>query len=250
MRHKSYKVTRIVMGMPISVEIIAEREPKKMFDMVFKLLVEVDNQFSPYKPESEVSQINAGLPKANWSSEMQEIMAICEQTKRETDGYFDAFYLGHFDPSGIVKGWAIQRAADLLLAAGYGNFYINAGGDIAAYGSNVTGEPWQVGIRNPFNHEEIIKVISVQNKGVATSGAYIRGDHIYNPHMPHSIPRGVASVTVIGPDVFNADRFATAAYAMGGRGVEFIEALNEFEAYMVGPDRIATMTTYLERYVA
>lgn len=238
------------MGMPISVEIVAGWEPKKMFDKVYKLLVKIDNQFSPYKPESEVSHINAGLLEANWSSEMKEIIALCEQTKKETDGYFDPFYLGHFDPSGIVKGWAIQRAADLLLADGYSNFYINAGGDIAAYGCNVSGEPWRIGIRNPFNPEEIIKVIRVQDKGVATSGAYIRGDHIYNPHMPNRIPRGVASVTVVGPDVYNADRFATAAYAMGERGIEFIEALNEFEAYLVRSDRIATMTTHLERYVA
>lgn len=250
MHHKRYKVTRILMGMPIAVEIVGEHVPKKIFDTVYNLFAAVDTRYSPFKPESEVSRINAGLPQSAWSREMQHIMALCEQTKQETDGYFDAYNQGRFDPSGIVKGWAIQRAAELLLASGYDNFYIEAGGDIAAYGCNAEGVPWRIGIRNPFNRQEVIKVLHIQNKGVATSGAYIRGDHIYNPHTPGSVPKGVASITVIGPDVYNADRFATAAYAMGRRGITFVEALDEFEAYMVAPDHIATMTTHLERYVA
>ena len=250
MRPKSYKVTRILMGMPIAVEIVADPVPKRLLGRMYALLADVDNRYSPFKPDSEVSRINAGLPAAQWSREMKDIMARCDQTKQETDGYFDAYYQGRFDPSGIVKGWAVQRAADLLLAAGQRNFYIDAGGDIAAYGCSAEGEPWRIGIRNPFNRQEIIKVLRIQDRGVATSGAYIRGDHIYNPHMPGRVPQDMASITVIGPDVYHADRFATAAYAMGHRGITFIEARPGFEAYMVAPDRLATMTSHLERYAA
>lgn len=246
----STKYTRMIMGMPVSVEIVGDRVPRRLFDMVFDWFEDVDRRYSPYKPDSEVSRMNAGLPEDEWSDEMRAILALSTQTKALTDGYFDVYFQGHFDPSGIIKGWAIQKAAELLKARGRHDFYIDAGGDIAAAGTSPEGNPWRIGIRNPFRREEVIKVIAVQDKGVATSGAYIRGDHIYNPRVPGERPAGIVSLTVIGPDVYEADRFATAAYAMGSRGIAFINGLEGFEGYMVTPDGMATMTRNFERYMA
>jgi len=238
------------MGMPVSICIVGGRSVERAIEAVYDLFEAVDARFSVYKPTSEVSRINDGLPKRAWSDEMRTVLALCERTKRETNGYFDVYYQGKLDPSGLVKGWAIRRAAQLLEARGHRNFYLDAGGDIEARGHNVGGEPWRVGIRNPFNRDEIIKVLALSDKGVATSGAYIRGDHIYNPLVPGAVPRSIASVTVIGPDAYDADRFATAAYVMGMKGPGFVESRPGLEAYVVGQDGMATMTSNFKDYVA
>jgi len=241
--------TQLLMGMPICVEIIGMSAPKKLFSSVYDFFSKVDARYSTYKPDSEISQINRGLPKAQWSKQMKSVLAQCNQTKRASGGYFDITHNGQLDPSGLVKGWAIDKAADLLRSRGVKNFYIDAGGDIQVSGQNVDNQPWQVGIKNPFNQTEIIKTVAVTQEGVATSGSYIRGQHIYNPLAPDRPIQELVSLTVIGPNIYEADRFATAAYAMGKKGIRFIEKLKGFEGYMVAHDKTATLTSGFERYV-
>ena len=243
------KQTRIIMGMPITVDIVGE-DAADDIGAVFDYFKEVDERFSVYKPDSEISQINKGLSKEHWSQEMAEVMDLCEQTKKLTEGYFNIQRKGKLDPSGLVKGWSIRNAAQLLLSKGRHNFYIEAGGDIQVHGTNDKGRLWVIGIRSPFTMTEIIKIVKLSDQGVATSGTYIRGQHIYNPHKGKSEVRDVKSLTVIGPDIYEADRYATAAFAMGKRGIAFIEATKGLEGYMVDADKIATYTSGFERYVA
>jgi thiamine biosynthesis lipoprotein len=237
------KDTRLIMGMPIEIEIVADGAAETL-EAAFASLVAADERFSTYKDTSEISRINRGeLALADANAEMRQVFALADLTKEETDGYFDIRKPdGTLDPSGIVKGWAIKRAAELIRAAGFRDHFVNAGGDIASSGKNAKGEDWSVGIRNPFNADEIVKVIYPRGKGVATSGSYIRGAHIYNPHAPKDDLREIVSITVIGPDVLEADRFATAAFAMGKRGIEFIEKLPGFEAYAIDAKGVATLT--------
>jgi thiamine biosynthesis lipoprotein len=235
------------MGMPITVEVVEDTADDAIAS-VFAYFRSVDERFSTYKAASEISQINQGLPRNKWSREMKAVLKLCEQTKELTNGYFDISHDGQLDPSGLVKGWAINNAANLLLDKAVINFYIDAGGDIQVHGANGDNQPWEVGIRNPFNIEEIIKVISLATEGVATSGSYIRGQHIYNPHNNHRQAGFVKSLTVIGPNVYEADRYATAAYAMGQAGIAFIESTHGLEGYMVDADKIATYTSGFERY--
>lgn len=237
------------MGMPITVEIAGEGVAPYL-DQVFDYFVAVDERFSTYKPTSEISQINDGLPKEQWSAEMTRVLELCEETKRQTNGFFDIERNGKLDPSGLVKGWAIHNAAELLRDKGVKNFYIDAGGDIEVDGVNAAGEAWAVGIRNPFDISQIIKVVRLSDAGIATSGTYIRGKHIYNPHAHYRPATEVASLSVIGPNIYEADRFATAAFAMGGRGIEFIAGRPGLEGYMVDNKGIATFTSGFERYVA
>ncbi|RUZ50747.1 FAD:protein FMN transferase, partial [Mesorhizobium sp. M7A.F.Ca.US.003.02.2.1] len=122
---------------------------------------------------------------------------------------------GSIDPSGIVKGWAIRNAAAIIQRSGIRDFFIEAGGDIQSCGKNASGHDWSVGIRNPFNPDEIVKIVYPRGRGLATSGSYVRGQHIYNPHAIDSPIQDIVSLTVIGADVLEADRFATAAFAMG-----------------------------------
>jgi thiamine biosynthesis lipoprotein len=245
------KDTRLIMGMPIEVEVVAPN-PELAIEDTFSYLVGVDERFSTYKESSEISRINRGeLDLASASPEMKQVFALADLTKEETDGYFDIRKPdGTLDPSGIVKGWAIKNAAARIRAAGYQSYFVNAGGDIALSGKNARGEDWSVGIRNPFNQSETVKVVYPRGKGVATSGSYIRGAHIYNPHAPEESLSEVLSITVIGPDVLEADRFATAAFAMGKRGTEFIEKLPGFEAYAIDAGGIATMTSGFGAYLA
>jgi thiamine biosynthesis lipoprotein len=242
------KQSWLIMGMPITVVIEDELAGKAIFKKVYDYFNYVDDKYSPYKSASEVSKINDGLPENKWSDEMRVIMKLCQQTKRQTDGYFDAFHDGKFDPSGLVKGWAINNAAEILRQSGYKNFYVEAGGDVQVSGHNGNQKPWSIGIRNPFNGDEIVKVVSVTKQGVATSGTYIRGQHIYNP-VSNAEVKDVASLTVIGPNIYDADRFATAAFAMGASGIQFIESLKGLEAYMIDSDRQATLTSGFGKYV-
>ena len=237
------------MGIPITVEIVDE-DTKKYFTDIFNYFKKVDSKYSTYIEDSEISKINNGLPKSKWSSEMKTVMSLCKQTKKDTKGYFDIMHNGKCDPSGLVKGWAINNAAVMLRKKNVTNFYIEAGGDIQVNGHDVEDQPWTVGIRNPFNIDEIIKTLAVTSEGVATSGTYIRGQHIYDPFKPKTQLHQVKSLTVIATNIYEADRFATAAFAMGVGGISFIETTPGLEGYMVTGDKKATYTSGFERYTS
>lgn len=248
---RSTRETRIIMGMPISLTVLDETVRRQDLEAVFAEFAAVDAQFSPFKEDSEVSRFNRGeIPEDRLTPRMREIFALGETTKRETSGYFDITRPdGAIDPCGIVKGWAIRNAVRQLVGMGYANFCVSAGGDIQCRGVNGEGRAWTVGIRNPFAQDEIVKVLRPEGHGVATSGNYIRGDHIYNPHTGRYASDDIVSLTVIGPDVLEADRFATAAFAMGRQGIHFIERMAGLEAYEIDACGTARMTSGLKKYL-
>lgn len=261
------------MGMPVTVEIVST-DASGVSDIagfmkeVFDYFVYVDEKFSTYKSTSEISAINAGtLAPADYSDDMKEIFMLAEKTKIETEGYFDIVNRqGKYDPSGIVKGWAIWNAGKILRRRGVDNFFVDAGGDVQTSGFKSGGkdgtgekkaEKWSVGIADPFvgHYDKVVKVVHVSGEGVATSGTAVRGQHIYNPHKKSAEIDDIFSLTVIGPNIYEADRFATAAFAMGKRGIEFIENLKSLEGggrlegYMIDRDGMAVMTSGFEKYV-
>ncbi len=237
------------MGMPITVEVVDEAISQDEIDKVYAYFAYVDDTFSTYKETSEIARLNRGeLAEEQYSEDMRTILHLSEQTKRETGGYFDIMHDGYCDPSGIVKGWAINNAAQILREDGFRHFVIDAGGDMQISGEK-DGHPWRIGIRNPFNRDEYVKVLALSDQGIATSGTAIRGQHIYNPLQPDAPITDIASITVIGPDVYEADRFATAAFAMGRAGISFIERLAGFEGYLIDVQARATYTSGFERFV-
>lgn len=242
------KQTEIIMGLPITIEII-DNYAADHFKALFDYFRQIDARYSTYKEDSEISKINRGLAKSKWSSEMKKVLALCDQTQKDTKGYFNIEHQGKLDPSGLVKGWSVNNAANMLLEKGISNFYIEAGGDIQAHGTNKR-QRWTVGIRSPFNLNDIIKTVVIGSEGVATSGTYIRGQHIYNPLNAKAKSNRVRSLSVIGPNIYEADRYATAAFAMGEQGIGFIESTAGLEGYMVTDDKLATYTSGFERYVA
>jgi FAD:protein FMN transferase len=185
------------MGMPVRVEgdIDAAR--------VFAWLRWVDATFSTYRADSEISRLDRG-ELDDPHPLVREVLARCEALRRETGGYFDARASGRLDPSGYVKGWAVERAA----AWGRGRCMIDAGGDVVLRGS------WRVGIRHPHERDKLAAAITVSDCGVATSGAYERGPHVLDPRTGRPAT-GLSSVTVVGRDLGTADAYATAAFAAG-----------------------------------
>ena len=237
------------MGMPITIEIIDELKDNIM-DQAFNYFKEVDKRFSTYKKNSEISKYNKGLiPNNLISKELKEILKLSTKTRKETNGYFNIKQKnGKLDPSGIVKGWSIRKVALTILQAHYLNFFIEAGGDIEAHGSPRGMKYFKVGIRNPFDINTLVKVIKLKDMAIATSGTYIRGKHIYNPLNYKKVDE-ITSISVIGSNIYDADRFATAAFAMGKAGINFIEELDGYEAYGIDNKGMATLTSGFERYV-
>lgn len=239
------------MGTPIIVEIANAEARLELFDMVFDYFKYVDEKFSTYKNTSEITAINnKKLGYESMSDDMRLVFNLAEETKNKTFGYFDIQTpQGYLDPSGIVKGWSIYNASQILRDHGIKNFYISAGGDIQTSGLNEDNEPWCIGIQNPFNEkEEIIKKVYLNGNGIATSGSYVRGAHIYNPINPKNKIEDLVSMTVIGPNIFEADRYATAAFAMGEKGIYFIENLGGYEGYAIDKNGLCTMTKGFNNY--
>jgi FAD:protein FMN transferase len=207
-----YRVEQ-VMGMDVSVD-VRDDLPVRVLAAAFAWFRQVDRLFTPFDDESEIRQIARGtLAPAAASPLVRDVLERCEVLRAFTGGFFDPAATGKLDPSGFVKGWSVERAAEILERAGARQFSINAGGDAVVRG----GAPWRVGIQHPLERRLLAGVIELADAAVATSGAYERGSHIVDPQTGKA-PRGVLSVTVIGPDLASADAYATAAFAMGPAG--------------------------------
>jgi thiamine biosynthesis lipoprotein len=226
-----------VMGMPILVDVRDDNVDETVIDDVFTWLRWVDQMFSTYIEDSEINRIDRGeLRLEDAHSVVRDVLERCNELRLETRGYFDVRAGGRLDPSGLVKGWSVDRAADILRAAGLRNFAVNAGGDIRLSGRAVPSPHWTVGIQHPRDRARIAAIVRATDLAVATSGAYARGDHVLNPYTRRP-PSGVLSVTVVGPQLATADAFATAAFAMGGEaGAHWSARLRGYEAMTILAD--------------
>ncbi len=232
------KRTSRIMGMSVTLEIVDDSSrAAEAIEEALAFIRTVDRRLSPFKPESELSRLNTGeITETQLSPMTRTIWRLSRETHRQTDGYFDIRKPdGRIDPSGLVKGWAIREAARIVAERGFRDYFVEAGEDIQTSGRNRHGRPWTVGIRNPFRPEELAYTVRLAGQGIATSGTYRQGDHIYDPYAGR--PRSeVVSCTVIGPDIYEADRFATAACAMGERGIELLERRPDLDGQLVTRD--------------
>jgi thiamine biosynthesis lipoprotein len=233
-----------MMGMPIGVDVRDDHVAPRALDVIFDWLRFVDATFSTYRDDSEISAINAGtLALADAHPLVREVLDRCAILREETGGAFDAWAVapGTVDPTGLVKGWAVERAAALLRRAGARRFAINAGGDVRVGDPPLDRPGWRVGIRHPLLADRLAAVASVANGAVATSGAYERGAHIVDPR-DGGTPAGVLSVTIVGPDLGRADAYATAAYALGADGPAWTTRLDGYEALTILADETIRRT--------
>lgn len=245
------------MGMPIILDLRDPRADDALVRRVFDWFRWVDAVFSTYRRDSDISRLNRGeITLAEAHPEVRSVLERCESLRWETSGYFDirAPHLppearswdedrtAHaVDPTGLVKGWSVDRATQILDEAGIHNYAVNAGGDMRVRGGALPQEEWRVGIRHPYVSEAMARVVTATSGAVATSGTYERGNHIVNPHTGHP-PQGVLSVTITGPELGTADAYATAIFAMGPPGVEWAARLDGYEAMLILDDNTVWLT--------
>jgi thiamine biosynthesis lipoprotein len=189
----------------------------------------VDATFSPYRDDSDVSRYARGSVRlTDCAPELAEVLEACAAISARSGGYFTTTPGGTLDPSGYVKGWAIERAAALLTAAGSAEHSVNGGGDVQCTGDRL----WRVGIADPLRPGRLALVVAGRDFAVATSGVAERGAHIIDPHTGQP-SAGLASITVVGARLAETDAYATAAFAMGSAARDWVESLDGYQAFAV-----------------
>ena len=252
-----YHHVEYVMGMAVSIDVRddAAENPERAQSLqdVVQWLHHVDQTFSTYIDDSPISRLGRGdVALDALDDEVRDILLLCEELRDDTNGAFDAFAVPApngttLDPSGVVKGWSIERAAEILERHGHTNFTVNAGGDIAVRGRPRPDVPWQVGIRHPEEQDQLAMVIDVTGPlGVATSATYERGAHIIDPHSGQPTTE-LASVTIVGPDLTYADAYATAVFVMGIPGLDWLAKHPDYEGYAITHDAITVSTPGFNR---
>ncbi|MGO9783418.1 MAG: FAD:protein FMN transferase [Streptosporangiaceae bacterium] len=247
-----------VMGTVFSFDVPASAAP--VLPEVLSWLHWVDATFSTYSGGSDVSRFGRGeLTLAECAPELAEVVAACAVFEERSNGYFTAWPGARFDPSGLVKGWSIERASNLLSAAaeagpggmgpgGMGHS-VNGAGDVQCIGEPERGRPWRVGVAHPLHPPALAVIVAGRDFAVATSGTAERGAHIVNPRTGRPATE-LASVTVVGPRIGTADAYATAAFAMGGAAREWAEGLDGYEVFAVAPDGASWQTSGFAAYTA
>ena len=223
-----------VMGLPVSVHVRGP-DPSAMqgrVECVFADLRRADAVFSPYRDDSDLSRWERG------ELSLAEVVALCEEARARTQGWFDPRGLPdprtgepRYDPSGLVKGWAVQRVAVHLASLDGHGWCLNAGGDVVVYAPDDQ-PPWRVGIEDPADPSRILRVVERRDGAVATSGSTHRGGHIIDPYTGRPAA-SLRAATVIGPDLMWADVFATACVARGPASTDWLAGLVGYDFLLV-----------------
>ncbi len=222
-----------VMGMPISLALRGRHAHDAAADGAWAAclaeLREVDRVFSTYRPDSYVSRLSAGaIGLDECPPVVGEVLALGERARLESGGAFDVRRTGPdghvtLDLDGVVKGWAVQRAASYLLALDGTDVCLSAGGDLVCHVADDARPAWRIGIEDPADPSQVLAVVPVRRGAVATSGHAHRGHHVVDARTGQP-PVGVASVTVVAGDLVQADIDATAAYALGPDAAAWLRA--------------------------
>lgn len=224
------------MGTVFSIDIRDDGEWREAVGAVTSWLHRVDAIFSTYKSDSEVSRIRRGeLRAADAAPEVATVLDLCAEVQVASSGAFTAMPDGRLDPTGLVKGWAIERASALLREYGCANHAVNGGGDVQLAGEAALGRPWRVGITDPLDRTRVLTVVAGRDFAVATAGTAERGPHIVDPFTGRPAA-ALASATVVGPSITRADAYSTAAFVLGPRAVSWADEIPGYEVLLVRPD--------------
>jgi thiamine biosynthesis lipoprotein len=245
------------MGTVIGIDLRDAHVASSALDEAEGWLVAVDARFSPFRPTSEISRLaRGGLDLDDCPADVRYVLGRCEALRLESGGAFDiraAGLRGGLDPSGYVKGWAVEEAAHILEAGGARNYLINGGGDVLARGAPEAGRGWVVGIRHPLEADQVVARVQppadATRFAVATSGGYERGDHIVDARTGLAATDWL-SLSVAGPSLAQADACATAAFAMGRAGLAWLAGLPGYEGYAIDQNLRPSWTTGFDPLLA
>lgn len=217
-----------VMGLPVSVHVrgaVQRPEVATAVDQVWGVLRRVDTVFSTWREDSELMRLRRGeLSAAQAHPWLAEVTRLCAVAERRTPGLFSASFDGtHHDPTGLVKGWAVEQAALHLRHVPGISWCVNAGGDLlAGAGRGASPTTWLVGVEDPRARGTVAATVPLRTGGLATSGAAARGAHVVDPRTGAAIGRQ-GSATVWGPSLLWADVWATALFVDPGAGTVALE---------------------------
>jgi thiamine biosynthesis lipoprotein len=224
MRHAEH-----VMGTVVSFDVRGDASGLRR---ACRTLHRADAVFSTWRDDTPLSRLRRGeIGLAQAPPEVASVLALCEEAKRLTGGWFDPWAMpGGVDPTGLVKGWAAERAAERLREGGASAAMVNAAGDVMTFGER----PWRIGIRDPLAPDQIACVIETRG-AVATSATYERGEHVLDPYTGAAATAAL-SATVAGPSLALADALATGLLAAGIEGLNCISEAEGYEALLFAPD--------------
>lgn len=249
----SCRHVEFVMGTAVSFDLRDSMTVRTGLDDAIAWLHHVDRTFSPYIEHSEISRIGRGeLSLVDACHDVQGILEWCEELRNDTHGAFDAWAVPapndtFLDPCGVVKGWSIERAAQILETHGHARFTINAGGDVTVRGRPGPARAWTVGIRHPDQPDMLAAVLAVEGPmAVATSATHERGAHIIDPRTGCPTT-AIASATVVGPDLGLADAYATAVFVMGIDGLAWLAERLGFEGFVITHEATTSATPGFDR---
>ena len=198
----------------------------------FADLHRIDAVFSTYRSDSDICRIRRGeLIAGDADPTVVEVLSLCDRARLETEGWFDVDLPGGLDPSGLVKGWAVERVLERLSQLPDVDVCVNVAGDVAV---RTSGVPFVAGIEDPRDRTALVATVPLLTGGLATSGTAARGPHILDPHTGRPA-QGPASVSVLGPSLMWADVYATAAFARGG-GLEWLTQQPSYAGLVVHSD--------------
>ena len=232
---KQFPVWGTIVDVDIASSVVSEDGLNQGMQQVIDFCTQVDSDFSTYIDTSWVTRLRTNqIEISSCPPLVQEVWELCLQAKYLTDGAFDPWAVeGGFDPSGLVKGWAADKCADLFVTLGIEHVQVNAAGDLSLRGGFYDGvvKPWRIGVVNPDNRAEVVETFEINDGAIATSGIYERGAHISEPHTG-MIAIVAKSATVVGPKGWLCDAMATALMVAGEDGAKyFIQP--ELEGYQV-----------------
>ena len=217
-KFKTYVLKR--MNMPFTIAFVRVDFDEILIDVlnqvvndIDKYLKNVEEKFSPFLPDSLVSRhtdLGEELQDAFFDLEYQEVYSRSIIARKETQGLFDPFFNGKYNPTGFVKGWAIENAFMKYIKPLIDNNIIEAGaingaGDIQVGTRLDSNFSWEIGIENPEDKGKIIAKYSIKNGAVATSGLSKKGQHIKSDNDINHV-----QVTVVGTYLSDVDVLATA----------------------------------------
>ena len=232
------------MGTVFTIDIRDAGDWAEEIAAVVRWLHHVDATFSTYRDDSDISRIRRGQLRVDDAEpHVTEVLQMCADAQRSTGGYFTAQPFGMLDPTGLVKGWSIERASLLLRRMGSDNHAVNGGGDMQLAGEAEPGRPWTVGIADPVDGSRVLATVCAGDVAVATSGTTERGAHIVDPFTGRPAT-GLLSATVVGASLSLADSYATAACAMGAASaVVWLESVDGYDGLFVSADGVRTATS-------